>query len=82
MRERRQRVRKSCSWILMTLLLMTLVFAEGSFQVQAADTIQVIYDVSQVADIRVNDTPVSSGNGSVTADANNTNKIFLQAHPS
>lgn len=44
MGERRQRVRKSCSWILMTLLLMTLVFAEGSFQVQAADMIKVIYD--------------------------------------
>lgn len=82
MRERRQRVRKSCSWIIMTLMIVILVFAEGSYQVQAADTIQVIYDVSQVADIRVNDTPVSSGNGFVTADANNTNKIFLQTHPS
>ena len=44
MGERRQRVRKGCSWIIMTLLLVTLVFAEGSFQVQAADMIKVIYD--------------------------------------
>lgn len=82
MRERRQRVRKSCSWILMTLLLMTLVFAEGSFQVQAAETISVIYDMSQIADVRVNSMAVSNGSRSVTADENNANEIFLQTHPS
>lgn len=82
MRERRQRVRKSCLWILMTLLLLTLVFAEGSFQVQAAETISVIYDMSQIADVRVNSMAVSNGSGSVTADENNANEIFLQTHPS
>lgn len=82
MGERRQRVRKGCSWIIMTLLLMTLVFAEGSYQVQAATTISVSYDMSQIADVRVNNTHVFNGSGSVTADENSANEIFLQTHPS
>lgn len=82
MGERRQRVRKSCSWIIMTLMMVALVFTGGTFRVQAAETISVIYDMSQIADVRVNNTPVLNGSGSVTADANKANNIFLQTHPS
>lgn len=82
MRERRQRIRKSCSWIIMTLMMVALVFTGGTFQVQAAEMINVIYDMSQIADVRVNNTHVFNGSGSVTADENSNNEIFLQTHPS
>ena len=82
MRERRQRIRKSCSWIIMTLMMVALVFTGGTFQVQAAEMINVIYDMSQIADVRVNKTHVFNGSGSVTADENSNNEIFLQTHPS
>lgn len=66
----------------MTLMMVALVFTGGTFQVQAAETINVIYDMSQIADVRVNNMPVLGGSGSVTADENNANEIFLQTHPS